>query len=92
MDPDRKSHADLALEIASDQANASIYIAWLLKAINRDQKSRLEKFQPLRSYPGSPFNPQQRVPIFDPAASMGGYRRMDIETAKRWALERGLPI
>lgn len=92
MNPDRKTRDDLLLEIASDQVNASMYIAWVLGSIFSGPKSKREKFEPLRTYPGSPFNPKKKTPMFDPAAAIGGYRRMDLDAAKKWASERGLPV
>jgi len=76
--------------VAIDTLNA----IWLLNLNIRrafgDKKAR--KYEPLRSYPGSPFDPPPKQTLLDPGASLGGYVRMSRADTVAWLQARGLPV
>lgn len=77
--------------VAADTLNAVMYVAYV--AANQWSDKKPKPFQPLRSYPGSPFDKtHKKQPLLDPAARLGGYRSMSLEQAQAWAAARGLPV
>lgn len=80
----------LALQLAADQVNATMYAVHMMAALWADK--RPPKFKPLRHYPGSPFGGAQRRQMVDAAARLGGYRRMSKDQAAAWARSRGIPL
>jgi len=84
-------HIPVSQELASDQLNASMYIAYVMASMWSSKKPG--KFVPLRTYPGSPFDTAKKAqPLVDPSSLLGGYRSMTLDEAKAWAEARGLPI
>jgi hypothetical protein len=49
-------------------------------------------WEPIRTYPGSPFEPSAPKVLIDPGARLGGYRRMTRAGTIDWLRARGLPI
>ncbi len=77
--------------LAADQVNATLLLEHTMRTAWSDK--RQPKWEPLYRYPGSPFSTSSRkVKPIDPAARLGGYRRMGREEAIRWARGRGLRI
>lgn len=78
-----------AHQLAVDQLNATMLLNHNIRAVHGDK--RLGKFSPVRTYPGSPFEPQKPVTLLDPNAEMGGYRKMTPAATVEWLRSRGLP-
>lgn len=79
----------LAHQLASDQVNATMLLNHNLRRAFGDKKTG--KWKPLRTYPGSPFDPPEKTKLLDPGASLGGYRRMSRAETVEWLKSRGLP-
>lgn len=81
----------LSERVAIDQLNALMLLNLNLIRAAGD-KSAAGKFEPLRSYPGSPFDPAPAQALFSPGAALGGYQRMSREQTVEWLRGRGLPV
>lgn len=80
-----------ALALATDQLNATMLLVHTLRKAHGGKATRSEKFKPIRSYPGSPFDRQKTAELIDPAARIGGYKRMSRTETVEWLRSRGLP-
>lgn len=80
----------VAQRMAVDQINATMLLEHRMRSAWSDKKQ--PDYEPLYKYPGSPFDAQKKVTLVNPAASLGGYRRMTREEAIQWARERGIRI
>lgn len=84
-----RSGSSRAERIAIDTLNALWMLNHNLRRAAGDKTAR--KFEPLRSYPGSPFDPPPRAPLLDVGAQLGGYKAGSRADITAWLQRRGLP-
>lgn len=79
----------LAERVGIDQLNALWLVQFRLRQLGGDRSAR--KFQPIRSYPGSPFDPTPRTPLLDVSGALGGYKPGTRSEITQWLASLGLP-